>query len=120
MHRYQYSLYYYEQAKVCAFMICMYIQIQKIPTVIVYFCMQIVAEDFSYHDLKFMCELNEACIMKNSTQVYELEQAKKYFTKLIPKLENDIKQHTEEDTLCPKYELQQRYFTFAVFHRNYS
>ena len=73
--RFQYSLYYYEQAKM-------------------------IADDFDFNDIKVFCEFNQACILQYSTQHYEMQQARTYFEKLIPLLEAKIHQHQEEATFC--------------------
>ena len=75
--KYQYGLYYFEQAKV-------------------------IAEDFEYEDIQVMCKYNLACIMQHSTQMFELDHAKKYFEDLIPMLEAKIQQHKDEGTFCPE------------------
>ena len=75
--RYQYSMYYFDQAK-------------------------IIAEDFEFADIKIICEYNLACILQHSTQMYEIDQAQKYFERLIPIFEGKISQHRDEDTFCPK------------------
>lgn len=82
LKRYQYSLYYFEQAKV-------------------------IAEDFEFNEIKSICEYNLACILQNSTQMFEIDQAERYFTRLIPAYEAKIHQHREEDTFCPTELLEQ-------------
>ncbi|KAL5012513.1 hypothetical protein ScPMuIL_011064 [Solemya velum] len=77
MKKYQYSLYFYQQA--CD-----------------------LAEDFEYDDIKTICLYNIACIHKQSTQMLEMEKAQKYFETLIPFLETKIKEHKREDIFCPK------------------
>lgn len=77
MQKYQYSLYFYQQA--CD-----------------------LAEDFDYDDIKTICLYNIACIHQKSTQMLEMEKAQKYFEMLIPFLEVKIKEHKREEIFCPK------------------
>ena len=74
--RFQYSIYYFEQAKM-------------------------ISEDFEPSHITTLCEYNLACILQHSTQILEIDQAKKYFERLIPIHEAKIEQHKEEDTFCP-------------------
>ena len=73
--KFQYSLYYFEQAKV-------------------------IADDLDFANIKTVCEFNLASILQHSTQMYELDQAKKFYEKLIPMFEAKIQQHRDEDTFC--------------------
>ena len=60
--KYQYALYYIEQAK-------------------------ILAQDNHFTSIEVICKLTKASILQYSTQMFELDQAKKYFEELIPLLE---------------------------------
>ncbi|XP_067661035.1 tetratricopeptide repeat protein 28-like [Haliotis asinina] len=72
----QYSLYFYEQA--CD-----------------------IARDYGYTDIQTMAEYNIACIQQASTQMQDIEQALKYFQKLIPFYETKIREHVDEGTHRP-------------------
>lgn len=72
----QYSIYFYEQA--CD-----------------------LAEDYLYRDIQTLCEYNLACLKQHSTQMMDIEMARKYFEKLIPFFETKIREHSEGDTHCP-------------------
>ena len=85
--KYQYALYYTEQAK-------------------------ILAEDVDFTDIKVICKLNIASILQHSTQLSELDQAKTYFQDLIPLFEAKIEKHTEEDTFCSEELYSQLYECF--------
>ncbi|KAJ8300636.1 hypothetical protein KUTeg_022155 [Tegillarca granosa] len=74
--KYQYSLYFYEQASD-------------------------LAEDYDFVDIHTMCKYNIACIQAHSTQMIDLEQSQKYLNELILFFEGKIREHQEEDTLCP-------------------
>ena len=73
--KYQYALYYIEQAK-------------------------ILAQDNHFTSIEVICKLTKASILQYSTQMFELDQAKKYFEELIPLLDAKIEQHREEDSFC--------------------
>ena len=73
--KYQYAHYYIEQAK-------------------------ILAQDNHFTSIEVICKLTIASILQHSTQMFELDQAKKYFEELIPLLEAKIEQHREEDSFC--------------------
>ncbi|XP_061183714.1 tetratricopeptide repeat protein 28-like isoform X2 [Saccostrea echinata] len=60
-----------------------------------------LAEDFDYVDILTMCHYNLACIKRHSKQMMEIEEARKYFEKLIPLFETKIREHRDEDTYCP-------------------
>ncbi|XP_048245138.1 tetratricopeptide repeat protein 28-like [Haliotis rufescens] len=72
----QYSLYFYEQA-------------------------YDIAKDYGYTDIQTMAEYNIACIQQASTQMQDIEQALKYFLKLIPFYETKIREHVDEGTHRP-------------------
>ena len=71
----QYALYYIEQAKTHA-------------------------QDNGFTNIEIISTLNIASILQHSTQVFELDQAKKCFQDIIPLLEAKIEQHKDEDTFC--------------------
>ncbi|KAK7502589.1 hypothetical protein BaRGS_00006164 [Batillaria attramentaria] len=75
--RSQYSLFFFEQA--CT-----------------------LADDFDFADVCLMAEYHQACILCSSTQLSEIEQAQKAFSKLIPFFEKKIAEHEEENSHCPK------------------
>ena len=82
LDKYQYSQYFYTQA--CE-----------------------MSEDFGLSDVQTMAEYNLACIQQYSTQMLDIEQARKYFEKLIPYFESKLQEHADEDTHCPsEYEKQ--------------
>lgn len=60
-----------------------------------------LAEDFDYVDILTMCHYNLACIKRHSKEMMEIEEARKYFEKLIPLFETKIREHRNEDTYCP-------------------
>lgn len=60
-----------------------------------------LAQDYLYSDIQTLCEYNLACIKQHSTQMMDIELARKYFSKLIPYLEMKMKEHRDEDTHCP-------------------
>ncbi|XP_069120674.1 tetratricopeptide repeat protein 28-like isoform X2 [Argopecten irradians] len=76
LKRKQYSIHYYEQA-------------------------YDLAQDYFYSDIQTLCEFNIACIKQHSTQMMDIELARKHFSKLIPYLEMKIREHQDEDTHCP-------------------
>ena len=71
----QYALYYTEQAKT-------------------------LAQENDFTNIEIISTLNLASILQHSTQVFELDQAKKYFQDLIPIIEVKIEQHRDEETFC--------------------
>ncbi|XP_064648996.1 tetratricopeptide repeat protein 28-like [Lineus longissimus] len=73
--RFQYSLYYFDEAAS-------------------------LAQERELEDIQIMAEFKLACVLQTSTQMMELEQARKYFEKLIPILETKIQMHRDEDTYC--------------------
>ncbi|KAL3871452.1 hypothetical protein ACJMK2_039449 [Sinanodonta woodiana] len=84
MNKNQYSLYFFEQSSD-------------------------MADDFDFPDIKTLSEFNIACIQQDSTQMMDIEQAHKYFVKLIPFFESKIREHTDEGSHCPEeYHLQLR------------
>ncbi|XP_060081998.1 tetratricopeptide repeat protein 28-like [Ylistrum balloti] len=82
LKRNQYSIHYYEQA-------------------------YDLAQDYLFSDIQTLCEFNIACIKQQSTQMMDIELARKYFSKLIPFLEMKIREHLDEDTHCPSEYHQQ-------------
>ncbi|XP_041369335.1 tetratricopeptide repeat protein 28-like [Gigantopelta aegis] len=82
LDKYQYSQYFYTQA--CD-----------------------MSEDFGLSDIQTLAEYNLASIQQYSTQIQDIEHARKYFEKLIPYFESKLQEHKEEDTHCPsEYEKQ--------------
>ncbi|KAI8771455.1 tetratricopeptide repeat protein 28 [Biomphalaria glabrata] len=74
-----------------------------------YYCKEALslAERFGFTDLEILAEYYKACILKDSSQFLETDEAQKIFMKLIPYLEEKISKHIEEDSLCPEvYEEQ--------------
>lgn len=61
-----------------------------------------LADDFDFSDVYTMAEYHQACILCTSTQLSELEQAQKSFSKLIPFFEKKISEHKEENSYCPE------------------
>lgn len=66
-----------------------------------------LADDFDYEDVKALCQYNLACIWQHSTQMNDIDLARKYFVQLISLLEGKIVQHREEATFCPAAYAQQ-------------
>ncbi|KAK3087168.1 hypothetical protein FSP39_002523 [Pinctada imbricata] len=60
------------------------------------------AEDFDYLDILTMCQYSIGCIYQHSDNMMNLEQARKYFEKLVPFFESKIREHEDEDTYCPE------------------
>ena len=75
-NRHQYGIYFFEEAKTLAF-------------------------DMQDNDMVTLCEYNLACLLKHSTQMKDLDEAKDYFCELIPLLERKIQLHKDEDTFSP-------------------
>ncbi|ESO98992.1 hypothetical protein LOTGIDRAFT_231307 [Lottia gigantea] len=85
--KHQYSMYFYQQASD-------------------------LAVDFDFGDIQTMSQYNIACMNQNSTQMADIELARKYFLKLIPYFEKKITEHDEQGSYCPaeyKQQLQQCY-----------